>query len=246
MVMAPLYRIQRQHRDDAEAALQQARIARETAEARKTELTRRFAREDDEIERASIRAEIAELDTALAELGEPIKPRLLADDATPEVLASLLTKHPQIAVISDESAAIDNFVGRYSEKGKANLHLACKAYTASPVTIDRRDREEIIERPLLSITLFAQPLVLATVVGHGVARGQGLVGRFAYSIPRSLVGHRDPQEPPRVPAVLRDRWDQIVSGLYTRISLTKSTETPSGRENGLSVNSVNETDVGIL
>lgn len=146
---------------------------------------------------------------ALDALPEPVTPRLLADDATPEALGGLLAQHGRIAILAAESALLDNAAGRYSE-GRGNLHLLCNAYTGEPTSIDRRGRApEQLPRPLLTVALTIQPLFLARLTGDELAREQGLVARCVLVQPRSLLGARR-TDAPAVPKQVEHSWATVV------------------------------------
>lgn len=212
-VCAPLQRLERDWRTSAAGVLREQRSRKEVLEIRRVKLAKRAGEADDIAERGELLIELEQLDQEIEQLGDPVPPRLLADDATPEVLASLLAKHDHLAVFAAEAALIDNLIGRYSDKG-SNLHLVCHAYSAEPTRVDRRNREEWLDAPLLTIALAIQPHVLRSLVEHPIARAQGLVGRFAFVLPESGLGRREVNPPP-VPGQLRERWDALVRRLFS-------------------------------
>lgn len=120
-----------------------------------------------------------------------VKPlRLLADDATPEALTSLMAESGErMAVISAEGGTFDTIAGRYSDKPNMDIYL--KGYSGDPIHIDRKGRKsEFIEHPTLTIALMAQPAVLGEIMRDDRMKGRGLLARFLYSIPASPVGSR--------------------------------------------------------
>jgi hypothetical protein len=127
----------------------------------------------------------------------PVPPRLLADDATPESLTSLLAEQGgRLALFSDEGEVFNMMAGRYSTSGP-NLAVYLKSHVGSPIRVDRKGRDaEIIERPALSLGLTIQPEMLQSVAGIHGARGRGLLARFLWSVPASKVGHRLVDAPP--------------------------------------------------
>jgi replicative DNA helicase len=205
----PLREIERERRDLAAPLVREHRSRREVLEVRSRKLTKLAADHNDITERAQAEQDLAELNEELDGIGEPVMPRLLANDATPEALGGLLASHGSIAVLAAESAFIDNIAGRYSD-GKANLHLVCAAYSGEPHTIDRKGRDpEHIERPLLAIALTVQPHVLESLITHPIARAQGLVARFAYAMPETRLGRRRINAP-AVPRNIANAWGEIV------------------------------------
>ena len=127
----------------------------------------------------------------------PVEPRLLADDATPEALASLMADHGgpdgrplrRGRHIRPDRRAVQ-------QRPKANLDLYLKAWSGSPHRVDRKGRPaEHIERPALTVGLTVQPDVLRSIAGLPGFRGRGLIGRHLFSLPSSLLGRRDRARP---------------------------------------------------
>ena len=78
---------------------------------------------------------------------------------------------------------------------------------ATPATCSRSTdaaAPEYIQRPCLTIGLAVQPEVLQGLAGRPGFRGRGLLARFLYSLPESLVGRRQAGAPP-VPEAVADR-----------------------------------------
>jgi hypothetical protein len=136
----------------------------------------------------------------------PPVPRWLVDDATPEALAGLLATYGRIALLSPEGDVFDQMAGRYNQSAGPNLGVYLKGHAGDLLKVDRRGRPpEYVERPCLTIGLAVQPEVLrglATRPGFG---GRGLLARFLYSLPPSLIGRRQPGAPP-VPTAVADRY----------------------------------------
>ncbi len=220
--VAPLRELERERSDEAAPGIRELRAKRDVLEVRRRKLTKAAGEASEPEKRTVAEAELAEADELLAEIGEPVAPRLLADDLTPEALGGLLALHGQIAVIAAESAFLDNLSGRYSENG-ANLHLLCAAYSGEPTTIDRRNRDpEIIDRPLVSVALTVQPHVLSALIDHPIARAQGLVGRFAYALPVTRLGHRQ-IDAPRASAEASQAWANCVRQVADKTDRTPKT-----------------------
>jgi len=119
---------------------------------------------DDTEQRVMLEAELESVAEDLEQIGEPVLPRLLADDVTPETLGGLLVKYGPLAVVTAEGPIISNVLGRYDSAGAPNLDLICKAYEGERTQVDRRNREELLERPLLTVVLTVQPSVLRKLI----------------------------------------------------------------------------------
>jgi replicative DNA helicase len=141
-----------------------------------------------------------------ANLVIPPVPRWLVDDATPEALAGLLATYGRIALLSPEGDVFDQMAGRYNQNAGPNLGVYLKGHAGDLLKVDRRGRPpEYIDRPCLTIGLTVQPDVLRGLADRPGFRGRGLLARFLYSLPPSLVGRRQPGAPP-VPSALADRY----------------------------------------
>jgi len=149
-------------------------------------------------EQNGLTAEAVALATEITESVVPTQPRYFADDCTPERLATLLRDQGgRIAVMSPEGDVFDLMAGRYSPTGAGNFGVYLKGHAGDALRIDRVGRPpEFIERPALTVGLAVQPEVIRGLIDRPGFRGRGLLGRFLYSIPISLLGHRDTNPPP--------------------------------------------------
>src|SRR6266536_3695595 len=96
--------------------------------------------------------------------------------------------------------------GRYNPTAGPNLRVSLKGHAADLLKVDRRGRApEYVPRPCLTIGVTVQPDVLRGLADRPSFRGRGLLARFLYALPESLVGRRQPGAPP-VPAPLADRY----------------------------------------
>jgi hypothetical protein len=96
--------------------------------------------------------------------------------------------------------------GRYNQAAGPNLGVYLKGHAGDLLKVDRRGRPpEYVERPCLTIGLAVQPEVLRGLASRPGFGGRGLLARFLYSLPASLVGRRQPGAPP-VPQLVADRY----------------------------------------
>jgi replicative DNA helicase len=148
----------------------------------------------------------------------PPVPRWLVDDATPEALAGLLATYGRIALLSPEGDVFDQMAGRYNQSAGPNLGVYLKGHAGDLLKVDRRGRPpEYVERPCLTIGLAVQPEVLQGLAGRPGFRGRGLLARFLYSLPQSLVGRRRPGAPP-VPPAVADRYTLELQALAASLT----------------------------
>ena len=142
--------------------------------------------------------ELKQLDEEIADNPFPAEPRLLADDITPEHLATRMAQNNgRLGVLTAEGDLFDIMSGRYSAKGQPNIGIFLKSHAGDEVRVDRGNRpSEFIRSPALSIGCCVQPEVMRGLMQQKSFRGRGLLGRFLYQLPESLLGRRktSPQE----------------------------------------------------
>jgi hypothetical protein len=164
------------------------------------------------------RAEAIARAAEAANLVVPPLPRWLVDDATPEAVAGLLATYGRIALLSPEGDVFDQMAGRYNQSAGPNLGVYLKGHAGDLLKVDRRGRPpEYVERPCLTIGLAVQPEVLRGLAGRPGFGGRGLLARFLYSLPESLVGRRQAGAPP-VPAAVADRYSLELHALAASLT----------------------------
>jgi replicative DNA helicase len=164
------------------------------------------------------RAEAITRAAEAAALVVPPVPRWLVDDATPEALAGLLATYGRIALLSPEGDVFDQMAGRYNQSAGPNLGVYLKGHAGDLLKVDRRGRPpEYVERPCLTIGLAVQPEVLRGLASRPGFGSRGLLARFLYSLPASLVGRRQPGAPP-VPAAVADRYTLELQALAASLN----------------------------
>jgi replicative DNA helicase len=138
----------------------------------------------------------------LAATRVPVSSRLIADDVSPEHLATLLRDHGgRMAMMAPEGAVFDLMAGRYSGSGAPNFGVYLRGHAGDTLRVDRVGRPpEFISQPALTLGLAVQPDVLRGLMDKPGFRGRGLPGRFLYALPKSLLGSRDTDAPPMPPS----------------------------------------------
>ena len=140
--------------------------------------------------------------------------RLIADDCTPEQVASLLRANGgRLAILSSEGDVFELVAGRYSSKPMGNFGTFLKGHAGDTIRIDRVGRPaEHVSYPALTIGLAVQPDVIAGLAQKPGFRGRGLLARFLYAMPASRMGSRD-TDAPSVPADVSDIYRRNVRAL---------------------------------
>lgn len=118
----------------------------------------------------------------------PLEPRLIASDCTPEKLTSLLAKYGRLIVTDSEGGLIGTLAGRYSKV--PNFDIFLKAHGAETVSVERGDREEWLDSPVLTIALTCQYAILKELQECKSFQEKGLLSRFLFVLPKSNAGYR--------------------------------------------------------
>lgn len=191
---APLMAWQREQAERLAPEIRDALSRRKSAEAFIGSLRGKLGSGKADDEREGLISEIARLEAELPEV--PRAPQLWTSDITPEKLGIVMAEQGErMALLSSEGGIFDTVAGRYS--GVANLDLFLKAHAGDPERVDRGSREPVIlDRPALTLGLSPQPSVLRAIASLPGFRGRGLLARFLYALPRSLVGERSGDAPP--------------------------------------------------
>ncbi|TSB17936.1 YfjI family protein, partial [Streptomyces benahoarensis] len=207
----PLFDAEKRLKEAATPAIVEAqmtaRLAKDTADAAVAKAAKASPDE---------REALMETAVALGQTAEsvtvPVVPQLLADDATAETVTSRLAEQgDRISVMSAEGEIFDIMAGRYSS-GAPNLGVFLKGHAGDRLKVDRQTRQEYIERPAVTMGICVQPHVLDAIGRVEAARGKGLLARFLYSLPESLVGYRK-SEPDPIPDETKDVYTRTVIDL---------------------------------
>jgi hypothetical protein len=206
----PLYEAEKSLAESATGAIVEADLTRKMAQEAAEKATAKAAGADGP-ERNALIAEAIGLAQDAEELTVPAKPRLLADDSTPETVTTLMAEQGgRLSVMSAEGGIFDIIAGRYS--GTPNMEVFLKGHAGDRLRVDRRNREEFMEAPALTMGLAVQPTVLEDIGKNRGFDGRGLLARFLYSMPESLVGFRKINATP-VPDDVAARYERNVIAL---------------------------------
>jgi len=218
-VFAPLEDIERRLHQEALPEVAAALVERDTLESRLKAVKKQTANADSPETAAATMAEAVALANELADFEIPRASRLLADDATPEALATLLAENDgRIAVISAEGgSAFSMMEGRYTT-GNGYLDLYLKGHAGETVRVDRKGRgPELIDHACLTIVVSPQPALMEKVGENLLFRGRGIVARFLYLLPESRVGFRKIAVAP-VTEATRVAYQDALTTLFNRLT----------------------------
>ncbi|MFG1999716.1 DUF3987 domain-containing protein [Spirillospora sp. NPDC048911] len=213
---APIRAAETALREQAQPLITDIALQRRVAEADMEKAEKAAINAIDAIVREQHLADARIAAERLEDLQVPAEPRLFSDDATPEILTSLLAQQGgRMAVLSPEGEIFSIAAGRYS--GAPNFAVLKHGHAGEGMRIDRVGRPaEIIESAHVTLGICTQPDVLAGLADTPQFRGQGLLGRILYSVPASLLGYRD-YAPELVPAQVAQTYATTLINLVTRL-----------------------------
>jgi hypothetical protein len=175
-------------------------------------------------EAAAIKGDSSDLKEARESLQvlveNPVRPlRLLADDATPEVLAMMLSENEgRLAVLDAEGAAFGHMIGRYSQNPAIEIFL--KGHSGEDHTTDRAGgsgtarRTVSVRQAALTIGCAVQPEVLAELRKKKELAGRGALARCLFSFSEDTDAADEFDTPDLDEQVLADYWN-LISELLT-------------------------------
>ena len=215
-VTAPLMAWERQALDWARPDITDATARKRIAEDLVRQAEKIAASADPE-DRERLTADAVAASESADEITVPPAPRLLADDATPEAVASLLAEQGgRLAILSAEGDLFDIMAGRYSKT--PNFGVFLKGWSGDDLRVDRKGRPpEHVEHPALTLGLAVQPEVLVTMARQPGFRGRGMPARFLYALPPSNVGRRRTDAPP-VPEAVESSYGEDIHALASSMA----------------------------
>lgn len=144
----------------------------------------------------------------------PMMPKLCVDDATSESIEkALASQSGRLIVAGAEGGLFDVLQGRYSN-GAISLDIFLKGHAGDDLRVDRVSRGSVVvDRPALTMAYAIQPQVIEGLAENPAFRGRGLIGRFVYAYPQSILGSRNVNPEP-LPTPLAESYDRLMRRLY--------------------------------
>ncbi|MGM0574646.1 MAG: YfjI family protein [Myxococcota bacterium] len=210
--LAPIRQHGKTRSDELEPEIRDARDAVVDLEDQIREAKRRHAANPEDEDAAT---NVADLRDRLAHSEVPVSPVYVTGDATPEGLVRVLSEQGGgLGWASSEAEIWSQLTGRYGNG--PNFDAIMNAIDGDAIRVDRKTKEPIyVDRPALSVVTTVQPVVVegfAKLPGEVIRRG--LVPRFVFIVPGSLVGRRRPGAPP-VPAAVSARYAERLTTLLS-------------------------------
>lgn len=216
---APVYEVERALQAEQAGGISSAVSRKEVAE-RRAKFALDAAVKANGDERAAADFDAAEARAEADAVVVPPKPRLISVDATPEALATLISHHSRMALLSDEGGIFGQMLGRYT--GTSNLDVYLKGHTGGWLSTDRVTRQEEATEAFLTIGLAIQPSVLQALGESKELRGRGLVARFLFAWPESRVGSRDLVAAAPIDDAVLERYRETMAALLRRFVSAES------------------------
>ncbi|WP_445184425.1 YfjI family protein [Pseudonocardia sp. Cha107L01] len=210
-MIRPIYALEQRLREQATENIQTALVQRRAAEAALDKAEKVAASAPAE-QRDSAITEAIQAALSAAAIDVPAEPKLVVDDITPERVASVLAEQSgRLAILSDEGTIFSIIAGRYS--GNVNTNVFLKGYSGTQLRVDRAARPaELVENPALTLGLTVQPAVIEELGHTAMLRGSGFLARILFSLPTSMVGHRN-NRPNPVPEAVEQNYDDHLAHL---------------------------------
>lgn len=190
--MAPVLKAEERLQEQERPGVAEASVHRELLQQEKKRLEDITKRLHDRttLEAQDAKDRLASVTCELMESPEPVPPRLLLNDATPEAVQRELCDHQALGWVSSEADIVAQLMGRYGQG--ANFDMALKAYDGEKQSVDRVHAGHKQGRPsTLAILTTVQPVVLTDMGKHPQHLiERGLLPRFLFSVPESLMGSR--------------------------------------------------------
>ncbi|MER6810740.1 DUF3987 domain-containing protein [Spirillospora sp. NPDC000708] len=210
--------------EEAKPVIAEAVIARRVAEARAEKTEKAAASAVDATQQAAALDEAKTARLALEEATVPAEPCLFSDDATVERLTSHLAEQGgRFAILSPEGEVFSIAAGRYS--GAPNFAILKSGHAGEEMRIDRMGRpSERIPAATVTLGICTQPGVLTRLGETPQFHEQGLLGRLLYSVPKSLLGYRNPNPEP-MPQQIQETYRANITALVLSLHTLSDPET---------------------
>lgn len=162
--------------------------------------------------------EIKRLAVELEEEEIPKATQMLISDITTEQLITTCyeQKGNRIGALTGEGRVVFDNWTKYGS-GSTNFNFYLSAYSNEYYSVDRRGRHEVMEEPALVMGLATQRDVLTSIDKKlfNKLNDSGLLARFLYSYPLSLIGGRDFSVDHEIPVTSSGNYSFNLAGLLS-------------------------------
>jgi hypothetical protein len=216
--IAPVQELQREAREQAKPLIQEAESEFRIADKRVKHLEDKIAKQEDDVEKEQLQAELKDAREQLTSVEIPPEPLLYTEDDTPESLKlELVRQGGRMMVATTEAKCLEN-ITLYCEKPNFDVYL--KGHAGDEINSGRIKRgRDCITDPALSCLLSPQPAVAQGLAENEILRGRGFLARWLYMLPESKVGRREIAAG-AVPKRLQERYASLVRRVWESIYIT--------------------------
>jgi hypothetical protein len=139
----------------------------------------------------------------------------LSADATTEAFTMALERNGGHGTINDaEGAILGIFAGRYAPGKQPNIEIFLNGYGGERYSSTRVGRGDVfLANPNITMALSTQPSVVRDMCANHVLDHRGMLSRFIFCMPESLVGFRDVYDNRRVDPQLARAWELTLHGI---------------------------------
>ncbi len=162
------------------------------------------------------RQQLREKIKGLNENPQLFMPKFFVDDCTePTLIKNIGEQGGKLFAASPEGGGpFDLMRGKYGARNMTDINAFLKFHDGENPRTERISREGTdVEEPLLSAAFMVQPTVLESLKTEGELRGRGLLARFLWSYPKSLVGYREIRPKP-TSREAQNEYHVIVNSLW--------------------------------
>lgn len=219
----PLATVQKRLYQQLEPKIKEAMRRQKIFEKRLDKLSSDAAKAPTEDKRKEIEEQIYNLEKNAVTV--PIAPTLfVSGDITPEAVAEKLgEQNGRLAIMDTEGGIFAIIAGRYDALREANLDVFLKGHAGDYLRVDRKNKLPIdVTEPALTMGLAVQPDVIKDLAVKKAFRTRGLLGRFLYSLPESLIGTRKYEGLPIDP-LAEEKYLRAIETIFS-IPMPKATE----------------------
>lgn len=212
--LLPVYEWQKERREAYKLALAEYSAKAEGLGGEKEAIKKKLAsKTTPEENKAKLGEDLAAITAMQMDLQPPPSPEILATDTTVEALATLMELTGETAgIFTDEADLFKIIAGLYNRGHTANIGLLLGAYDGSPSFRIRGSGTVALRRPLLSMCLFAQPVLFDEAQNNADLRGRGMMGRILFCRPRSMAGRRNVRCSEQVDRDAKEVYKQLLTG----------------------------------
>lgn len=191
--LVPVRLWQKERREQYKLDLAEYKMQKEicagSIEAKKRQLQDKKTTDE---QRQQLADELTALSIEMEDKKPPVSPEILATDTTVEALSGLMALTGETAgIFTDEADFLKIIAGLYNKGAAGNLQLVLCAYDGTPFFRVRGAGTISLERPLLSMCLFAQPALFEEIQRNDDLKGRGMVGRLLFCTPEKKAGKRN-------------------------------------------------------